>query len=247
MRGKIAVLMTIAGLLSGCGAVGANSPPETTLPEPTRLKVVSHNPLHQPLLPVDMTLSNEETVHQLWADVQASHQTYPTGTLSCPNDTGVTYDLTFQRDSRSVLDVKLDPSGCSAVWYHGHTYVPTTQLLKDLSHSLHLDSLAGQLPTSNGTSVGLQPTKIVVDRDGTSTTITNPQKTAAIASAINQAMKHGTNRVTCQAMSNNTYTITLYYDSGTRSFTNHGGACQPLRDNQTGAAMPFGTILNHLT
>ncbi|WAH38561.1 hypothetical protein [Alicyclobacillus dauci] len=69
---------------------------------------------HGKLEALDLNISNKPTVRQLYSDLR-SLRLFPSGTMHCPNDTGVEYTLIFKSGKKVVLVAHADPTGCQAI------------------------------------------------------------------------------------------------------------------------------------
>ncbi|WAH39031.1 hypothetical protein [Alicyclobacillus dauci] len=89
-----------------------NSLPTVDSLKPTSVEIIRNE--HGKLEALDLTISNEPTVRQLYSDLRSLRQ-FPHGNMSCPNDTGVEYKLIFKSGKKVVLVAQADPTGCQAI------------------------------------------------------------------------------------------------------------------------------------
>lgn len=141
--------------LAGCGgtAAAATAPTLQAGSQPNALHVarprlVGYN--QQVIAPFDKTVSNAAEAQQLYAAALALPRPsqYP---LPCPDDWGLTYQLTFLRGTSPLSQMQAQAMGCQWV-YLSQTDVRrgNQSFLQLLAHTIGLPSLipSGLLPSS---------------------------------------------------------------------------------------------------
>jgi photosystem II stability/assembly factor-like uncharacterized protein len=152
--------LLLAALVAGCS--GRPQPqPQPQVPPPTlpaaradSLHVLRRSPLRF-LPPLDKTLADKATVQKLYADLQAMPVVASDRPMNCPEDNGVTLDLTFKDGDSVLLAATADVSGCRFVRSPGGNArygrgEEGQRFFADLAQALALsaDSLAGFGPPS---------------------------------------------------------------------------------------------------
>ncbi len=106
-------------LLSGCGLTltsAANAVEEPTILQVQRVNTETENH-YLPFAP--RTITNQQLVQHLYHAMQALPQ-FSTpdspGSLSCPREIGVQYQLVFLHEHSVMQKAIYDPSGCSRIW-----------------------------------------------------------------------------------------------------------------------------------
>jgi hypothetical protein len=89
--------------------------------------------------------------------------------------------------------------------------------------------------------------KVIVMKNTSKTTITNQATVKTLVKAFNQAAEGKKSTIHCNAMTQDEYRITFVYGNGqTRVFTNVGGACRPMIDQNSGFKFPSSNLLSKL-
>lgn len=83
---------------------------------PDRLVVTrTNNNVNNPAAPpFSKTITDQASVQRLYADI-ANLPPIPAGTMNCPNDLGIRYQLEFYSGMVSLLAGDYQPSGCASI------------------------------------------------------------------------------------------------------------------------------------
>jgi hypothetical protein len=113
----LVVLVCFGGC--GQGQTPVQSPVITTGPEYTRLHVLRTSAFpanHIP--PFEVTVGYPPKIRQFYAAIQAL-PAFPSGTINCPADSGVVYQLTFSGPGMDTAHVNIQATGCQGVSFDG--------------------------------------------------------------------------------------------------------------------------------
>jgi hypothetical protein len=94
-------------VLVGCGQISPAQAEHLT-------SVNIRRPQNYYLKPLDVTVTNVNTVTTLYRDIRAL-KPFPSEAMHCPAYLGINYRIQFKRDGHVVLTAHADPTGCTEV------------------------------------------------------------------------------------------------------------------------------------
>jgi hypothetical protein len=90
-------------------------------PHPDLLIVKRLDPLHQSDTVFEKSIQNKADVKRLYEKI-LSLPPLPQGTIHCPDDNGVEYELTFTLASKTVSKAMVSATGCQGMTMNDKTY-----------------------------------------------------------------------------------------------------------------------------
>ncbi|WP_127495506.1 hypothetical protein [Paenibacillus glycanilyticus] len=117
---KVILACCLIIVLTSCKESSTNKQPGK-LDQPDNLSVERLDPLHQSDVHLSKNIDDKKVVKKLYEKI-LSLPSFPQGTISCPADNGVQYELTFTLESKLVSKAVVSATGCQGVTMNEKIY-----------------------------------------------------------------------------------------------------------------------------